>query len=757
MIKPKISILSVLLLVLTTFALNAQLPVPDGRRLREIIAEKYTEGNLLIGGTTGSWALYQNTARLMNREFNYVTPENDFKQSQVHPDNSTFTWSKADPWVNHVLTNNQVLRIHGPVIPQCSDWAKNDARTPEELEKNMRDFMKALCIRYNGKTNFNYLDVVNETVINGAWHQNKPGTNWEMPWFIIGQDTDENQTPLYIKYAFELATQFAPDMKLVINQHETTIVNSTWNKIKKLVVYLSGWQAHILDEWEKIDGQQQALRDLIDWAHQNQLDFLITEQSVYLNANSSEKFMKQAHTYKAIMDIMVEKSKNGKILWNTWHIDDATGWKPEEFPSMFDSQYRPKPAYYGVQLALETKGDYTTPHLVKFKLRNTESDEPLENCEVVFNKQTKFTDKNGEVIYQASANLYNLEAQKRHFETKTIDLLSVYSDTVFNVSLDSADVFYNVNFVIEDSVTNEKISSAEITSAGHSGVTDLNGNVYFSIKPATYDFHFLKDNYLFYRNEFTIMSDTTFIVKLKRSHANVKFRIKNGTQPVNDALVVFGNDSLYTNSLGICNFNAFPVDSLILYSVEKEYFNKATGSIGFNTDTTVNIQLQKTVANIEFILLSTSKPALNAYVVLQNDTAFFDYSLKTRFYNIQKNRFHTYHVISDNFPVFTDSVYLTQDTIVTVQLALTGAGEPAVHETFGFYPNPAADKVMFHSNQINSILKILNLNGEHVKTIQFNQKQLLTDVSDLPAGLYIIHHYTNNGNALAGKKLVVKR
>lgn len=38
----------------------------------------------------------------MDREYSYVTPENDFKQHQILPDNTKWSWSRAYAWVNHV-------------------------------------------------------------------------------------------------------------------------------------------------------------------------------------------------------------------------------------------------------------------------------------------------------------------------------------------------------------------------------------------------------------------------------------------------------------------------------------------------------------------------------------------------------------------------------------------------------------------------------------------------------------------------------
>ena len=105
-------------------------PLPSGRRLRNIVAAKFPGRRVLIGGTTGSWAFGTRTGQVMDREFSYVTPENDFKQAIVHPAPDTWHWDRADAWLDHIVKHGQVLRIHGPVSPQCSRWAKDDRPRP---------------------------------------------------------------------------------------------------------------------------------------------------------------------------------------------------------------------------------------------------------------------------------------------------------------------------------------------------------------------------------------------------------------------------------------------------------------------------------------------------------------------------------------------------------------------------------------------------------------------------------------------------
>ena len=347
--------------LLTLFAQTAV--EPTGRRLRDIMDDKFPDQSIIIGGTTGAWAFSTKTGLIMDREFNYVTPENDFKQWAIHPDPNTWNWSQTDAWVRHIKANNQILRMHCPIGPQCSSWTQVDSRTGEELEPVMREFMQAVCERYNDEELIVSLDVVNETVQGGTWKKDEPGTGgWEMPWYKIGRDTDAKRTPLYIRYAFEIANQYAPDMKLIYNHHESPNSVTSWNLIKTTIGYLRdlglridgiGWQAHVDNGWAST-ADLNRLRDLIDWAHQNDLEFHVTEASVWINGTQSESaFQLQATTYSKIVAVLLEKRLNGKVGWNTWHIDDGHGWNNDKAPSLFDVNYNAKPAYYAIQKVLE--------------------------------------------------------------------------------------------------------------------------------------------------------------------------------------------------------------------------------------------------------------------------------------------------------------------------------------------------------------------------------------------------------------------
>ena len=184
-----------------------------------------------------------------------TVPENAVKQSVVHPDPDTWDWTKIDAILDMAKENDLSVRLHGPISPQSSRWAKHDDRKPVELENIMNEFLIEQCKRFNNHPNVKWMDVVNETITrDGEWFGPKKGvTEWENPWTIIGSDNDKNSTPIYISRSFEIAQKYAPNINLVFNQHGG-MEEVMWERVKETIMYLKdkglrvdgiGWQAHL--------------------------------------------------------------------------------------------------------------------------------------------------------------------------------------------------------------------------------------------------------------------------------------------------------------------------------------------------------------------------------------------------------------------------------------------------------------------------------------------------------------------------------
>lgn len=361
------NILSVLFLVFISTPTMAQ-----GLTIKQILNTYFSNKPLYIGAS-GDWKSFGlQSIQILDNEFSYATPANDFKQTYIHPDPLTWKWVKSDDWITHCAGTNQILRLHSPISPQCSDWTEDDARTSAELALNEQEYLTELYKRYGTEPCVRWIDVINETIVTnnitdplgnqypGDWFGPRFGIGkWENPWPTIGIDnTTTLKVPLYIDKAFQLADQYAPTKKHIINQHGD-FQDIEWNKMKLLVQYLRnkgrkvdglGWQAHIDLGWEKVAGNINRLSNFIDWCHQNNLEFHITEFNVWDPTNLDRQG--QADTFGAIVKLLLSKLKTGTIGINFWGIKDEDTGNPTWYGTLWDNTGTPKLAYTRIKQEL---------------------------------------------------------------------------------------------------------------------------------------------------------------------------------------------------------------------------------------------------------------------------------------------------------------------------------------------------------------------------------------------------------------------
>jgi len=342
---------SFLLFLLLSVCLKATNPNDINLPIRDIVAKYYTHDGaptIYIGcAPRGEAFPPDDETVIINREFSYITPANLFKQKHVHPGPEVWSWDQADQWVTSARENNQVIRMHGPISPQCSDWAKTDTRTAAELDQNMREYMTELCRHFNKCSDvIKWMDVVNEIYAIGDMKDNRTGvikyhvgdwfgpfsgtTQFQNPWTTIGFDESTPlRVPLYIRTAFEIATAEAPNLKLIINQNGQ-FEPEVWENMKKLVGYLRernlrvdgiGWQAHLdYPNWEKTPGNLERLSAFIDWCHANNLEFHITEFNIWAQPQDVAKYDDQANTFTEIIRTLVKKRHTGVVAVNLWYM-----------------------------------------------------------------------------------------------------------------------------------------------------------------------------------------------------------------------------------------------------------------------------------------------------------------------------------------------------------------------------------------------------------------------------------------------------
>lgn len=350
------------------------------RPIRAIVAEKYPGGNVWIGmAAHGERVRANHLLAILNREFSYVTPANDMKQSYIHPSPGKWQWSLPAWWLSNAAAHGQTLRVHGPISPQCGAWYLEDQRTPEEMRAEMNQYLSAVVARWSREPAIRWVDVVNETWDEEHWFGPKPGTDaWENPWLILGLEKgrDGEDYPVYIREAFEAWQKGDSRIKRVLNQHE--ISSKTCEKMKGLIGHLRGrglqvdgfgWQAHLDTGWENEGNNLEVLHDMIQWCHENRLEFHVTEFQANLltkkerptkwNKNpkpvSAEertvRLAPQADTFGAVLSALLEHRNRGVVALNYWHLTDSQSQNKDG--NMFEEDGTPRPACRRIKEILE--------------------------------------------------------------------------------------------------------------------------------------------------------------------------------------------------------------------------------------------------------------------------------------------------------------------------------------------------------------------------------------------------------------------
>ena len=174
-----------------------------------------------------------------------------------------------------------------------------------------------------------------------------------------------------------LASKFALESKLACNtaggsHHATfdygagycvfndTAVAANYLKNKGYRVIGLGWQAHLKD-WKILSLNRDKLNflsELIDWTHNNNMEFHITEIDYAIDEvpPSETSLNRQANGYANILKVLISKMNNGVLTYNTWGIVDKIdhlGRDQNKF--LFDKTYKPKPVLFLLRETLETK------------------------------------------------------------------------------------------------------------------------------------------------------------------------------------------------------------------------------------------------------------------------------------------------------------------------------------------------------------------------------------------------------------------
>jgi endo-1,4-beta-xylanase len=280
-------------------------------------------------------------------EFDIVTPENSLKFDATQHGRSLFIFEDGDFIVDFARSHHMKVRGHTLVwYAALPSWLTEKKYSKEELKEILHEHIRAVAGHFRDKV---YCwDVVNEAFEpDGSFRHNI--------WYdALGPD--------YIEMAFRWTHEVDPDALLFYNDYNYETLNAKSDAIYKIIKDLKdkgvpingiGFQAHLnlTTDLKKMDANIKRFAKLGLETDFTELDVSISQGP---RMGKKERSIKQAEVFSNVFsDCLNNPSCKMVVLWG---FTDAYTWKKtvdrDDKPTIFDEQYRPKPAYYGIMKAL---------------------------------------------------------------------------------------------------------------------------------------------------------------------------------------------------------------------------------------------------------------------------------------------------------------------------------------------------------------------------------------------------------------------
>jgi len=308
---------------------------------------------LLLGAAVAPEYLHDaRYANTLAREFNFLTPENAMKWGPVHPAPDRWYFDPADEIAKFASDHQMKVKGHAVIWDkmQMPSWVTSQMST-DELRRVMQEHIHTLVGRYRGRV---YAwDVVNEAVDDAGGF--RKGLFFEK----LGEG--------YVAEAFQLAHEADPDALLFYNDYNAEATTG-WRKekcdrvyalVKKLLangvpIHGVGLQMHIsATDYPRPVDVAANIRRLAALG----LKVNISEMDVQIKDVPGElpkRLEVQRQVYHDLIAACIKEQ--GFLAVTFWGFTDAHSWIDEWFgqddPLLFDENYQPKPAYWGVMDAL---------------------------------------------------------------------------------------------------------------------------------------------------------------------------------------------------------------------------------------------------------------------------------------------------------------------------------------------------------------------------------------------------------------------
>jgi len=355
----------------------------------------------------------------------------------------------------------------------------------------------------------------------------------------------------------------------------------------------------------------------------------------------------------------------------------------------------------------------------------------------------------GEIDLELSGGEYPFSLSKAGYYT-TNETLSITGDTTIVLELKALPE-YTLSYKITDDSTNESLSEVQLLIDNQIYTSDSLGIISLLLYEGDYEYILCRTGYDSLSQSISIANDTIVDFQMDREIYNLVFQVKDAVtnQNLSDVSISI-NDSVY-------EIDAQEGLSLMLdygvyaYSLSKPNYESISQSVDLNNDTVFVLLMDLESYDLTFqVNESSSVENISSTYIMVGDKTYLSNDQGELLLNLDYGEYD-YTVSKDGYDGLEGTLFLSQDTTLTILLSLQTGINSFNADVIEIYPNPVKSILNINSEIVIDEVLIYDLLGSLIDNIEVHENACQLNVSAYKKGFYFLKLKLVNGGIVTTK------
>ena len=297
-----------------------------------------------------------------------------------------------------------------------------------------------------------------------------------------------------------------------------------------------------------------------------------------------------------------------------------------------------------------------------------------------------------------------------------------------------------ISIKVTDDTTNDSITLASLEINNLIYTSNFVGQINLELPVGEYPYTLSKEGYYTFSETLSVTKDTAVVMQLeKKTQYALSYNISDAfsNETLSGVLVAIDNQNLTTDDSG--DVSSLLYEGSYEYTLSKIGYLAVMDTLDLTKDTLVTLQMDKESYTLTFQVKNASiDESIQGVLVAINDSLYTT-DAQGEIVLVLDYGEYDYKVTKEGYDADSATLFLSQDSLVTVLLSLKTGMNSSADNRIAIHPNPVNNVLMIDVEKTASAsYEIYSVAGESVLTGILTERNNTIAVGDLLPGVYFV-------------------